>query len=111
MPLFFNRYDPQEKETRQIAQKKYNSKKEFSSHDTHTSLQKKKFDLSVLTDKTASSPLQRESNNVLLDVKILQPYKEVVSAASPKIVGALPQMGSSPDVIIEEIIEENVESE
>ncbi|XP_049637597.1 RING finger protein 17 [Suncus etruscus] len=104
------KYDPQEKKTRQKAQKKNNSKKEFSSQDTYPSLQKKKFDLSVLTDKTASSPLQRESNNVLLDVKILQPSKEVVSATSPKIVGVLPQMGSSPDVIIEEIIEENVES-
>ena len=42
-----------------------------------------------------------------------QPQKEVVAATLPKTIAALPQVGSSPDVIIEEIIEEeeNLESE
>lgn len=30
---------------------------------------------------------------------------------SPKTIAVLPQLGSSPDVIIEEIIEENLECE
>ncbi|XP_004604568.2 RING finger protein 17 [Sorex araneus] len=102
--------DPQEREIEQNVQNKCNSKKEFSSRDTYSSLQKKKVDLSILTKETAPSPLQRESNDAHLEVKIFQPHKELVSATAPKIIAALPQMGSSPDVIIEEIIEENLES-
>lgn len=100
----------QEKEIGQNVPKKSNSKKEFSSHDAYSSLQKKKLDLSVLTKATTPPPLQRESNDMHLEVKIFQPHKEVVSATVPKIIAALPRMGSSPDVIIEEIIEENLEN-
>jgi tudor domain-containing protein 1/4/6/7 len=41
----------------------------------------------------------------------VEPQKEMVTVMSPKTIAVLPQMGSSPDVIIEEIIEENLECE
>lgn len=65
--------------------------------------------MSVLTNEAPAPPLQLETNKVHLETEDFQPQKEVV-AASPKTIAALPQMGSSPDVIIEEIIEENLES-
>nr|XP_017512412.2 RING finger protein 17 isoform X1 [Manis javanica]XP_017512413.2 RING finger protein 17 isoform X1 [Manis javanica] len=101
--------DPQKNETGQNVQKKYNHKKEFFCHDAYPSPREKKVDMSVLTNEAPAPPLQLETNKVHLETEDFQPQKEVV-AASPKTIAALPQMGSSPDVIIEEIIEENLES-
>lgn len=67
--------------------------------------------MSVLTNEASPAPLQRKTNSVHLEAKDIQPQKEVVATMSSKTIAALPQMGSSPDVIIEEIIEENLESE
>ncbi|KAG8524766.1 RING finger protein 17, partial [Galemys pyrenaicus] len=98
----------QENEIGQSIQKKYT--KEFSCPDTYPSPQKKNVDMSVLTDEAPPAPLQRETSNAHLEAKTFQPQKEVVAVTATKTVAALPQMGSSPDVIIEEIIEENQES-
>lgn len=65
----------------------------------------------MLTNEAPPPPLQLEAKDVHLEVKNFQPPKEVAATTSSKTVAALPQMGSSPDVIIEEIIEENLESE
>ncbi|XP_018895349.4 RING finger protein 17 isoform X7 [Gorilla gorilla gorilla] len=100
---------PQENEIRQNVQKKYNNKKELSCYDTYPPLEKKKVDTSVLTSEAPPPPLQPETNDVHLEAKNFQPQKDVATA-SPKTIAVLPQMGSSPDVIIEEIIEDNVES-
>uniref|UniRef100_A0A0D9RZI8 RING finger protein 17 n=1 Tax=Chlorocebus sabaeus TaxID=60711 RepID=A0A0D9RZI8_CHLSB len=101
---------PQENEIRQNIQKKYNNKKGLSCYDTYPPLEKKKVDMSVVTNEAPPPPLQPETNDVHLEAKIFQPQKDVVATASPKTIAVLPQMGSSPDVIIEEIIEDNMES-
>uniref|UniRef100_G3RTJ8 RING finger protein 17 n=1 Tax=Gorilla gorilla gorilla TaxID=9595 RepID=G3RTJ8_GORGO len=88
---------------------KYNNKKELSCYDTYPPLEKKKVDTSVLTSEAPPPPLQPETNDVHLEAKNFQPQKDVATA-SPKTIAVLPQMGSSPDVIIEEIIEDNVET-
>ncbi|KAF5916304.1 hypothetical protein HPG69_017538 [Diceros bicornis minor] len=72
--------------------------------------ERKKVDLPVLTNEAPPTPLQRKTNYVRLEAKNTQPQKEVVATMSSKTIAALPQVGSSPDVIIEEIIEENLES-
>lgn len=106
----FNRYPPKN-EIGQNLEKKYNHEKKFSCRDTFPSPAKKKVDMTVLTNEPLPPPLQPETDDVHLEAKNFQPQKEVVAATSPKSIAALPQMGSSPDVIIEEIIEENLESE
>ncbi|XP_077014883.1 RING finger protein 17 [Tamandua tetradactyla] len=100
---------PQENEIGQNVQKKYNNKAEFPCHDAYLSLEKKKFDISAQLNEAPPVSLQCETSDVHLKAKNFQSQKEVVLTASPKTMSALPQMGSSPDVIIEEIIEENVE--
>ncbi|XP_058132339.1 RING finger protein 17 isoform X2 [Dasypus novemcinctus] len=100
---------PQGNEIGQNVQKKYN-KTEFSCHDAYLSLEKKKFDIPALINEAPPTSLQCETNDVHLKAKNFQPQKEVVSTTSPKTIAALPQIGSSPDVIIEEIIEENLEA-
>ncbi|XP_077724617.1 RING finger protein 17 isoform X1 [Canis aureus] len=102
--------DPQENEVGQNIQKKYNHKKEFSCHDTYLLREKKKVDMSVLSNEASAPSLQREASDVHLEAEDFQPQKEVVAAPSPKTIAVLPQMESTPDVIIEEIIEENLES-
>ncbi|XP_057563202.1 RING finger protein 17 [Hippopotamus amphibius kiboko] len=101
--------DPQESEMGQNVQKKYDHKKEFSCSDTYPSLEKKKVDISILTTEAPPTPLQWETNDVHLEAKNFQPQKEIVATPS-KTIAALPQVASSPDVIIEEIIEENLET-
>uniref|UniRef100_A0A2K5NC87 RING finger protein 17 n=1 Tax=Cercocebus atys TaxID=9531 RepID=A0A2K5NC87_CERAT len=101
---------PQENEIRQNIQKKYSNKKGLSCYDTYPPLEKKKVDMSVVTNEAPPPPLQPETNDVHLEAKIFQPQKDVVATASSKTIAVLPQMGSSPDVIIEEIIEDNMES-
>ncbi|XP_025220185.1 RING finger protein 17 isoform X2 [Theropithecus gelada] len=101
---------PQENEIRQNIQKKYNNKKGLSCYDTYPPLEKKKVDMSVVTNEAPPPPLQPETKDVHLEAKIFQPQKDVVATASSKTIAVLPQMGSSPDVIIEEIIEDNMES-
>ncbi|XP_013360965.1 PREDICTED: RING finger protein 17 isoform X2 [Chinchilla lanigera] len=96
----------QENEVGYNVQKKYNSKKELS-YDTYSSLEKKQVDLSVLTSEAPASPL-REANDIQPEGRHTQPQKEG-TVTSPKAIAVLPQMGLSPDVIIEEIIEENLE--
>ncbi|XP_058293742.1 RING finger protein 17 isoform X5 [Hylobates moloch] len=102
---------PQENEIRQNVQKKYNNKKGLSCYDTYPPLEKKKVDMSVLTSEAPPPPLQPETNDIHLEAKNFQPQKDVVATASPKTIAVLPQMGSSPDVIIEEIIEDNMEND
>ncbi|XP_020921069.1 RING finger protein 17 isoform X3 [Sus scrofa] len=102
------KYDPQKNEIGQTVQKKYNHEKEFSYSGTYP-LEKKKVDISALTTEAPLAPLQRETGDVHLESQNLQPLKEVVPSSS-KTIAALPQMESSPDVIIEEIIEENLEN-
>ncbi|XP_030669083.1 RING finger protein 17 isoform X2 [Nomascus leucogenys] len=102
---------PQENEIRQNVQKKYNNKKGLSCYDTYPPLEKKKVDMSVLTSEAPLPPLQPETNDIHLEAKNFQPQKDVVATASPKTIAVLPQMGSSPDVIIEEIIEDNMEND
>ncbi|XP_011940212.1 PREDICTED: RING finger protein 17 isoform X5 [Cercocebus atys] len=101
---------PQENEIRQNIQKKYSNKKGLSCYDTYPPLEKKKVDMSVVTNEAPPPPLQPETNDVHLEAKIFQPQKDVVATASSKTIAVLPQMGSSPDVIIEEIIEDNMET-
>ncbi|XP_073898932.1 RING finger protein 17 isoform X2 [Castor canadensis] len=93
----------QENEIGQNVQKKHNNKKELS-YDTYSSLEKKKTDISVQTSEASAPPLQLETGD-----EYVEPQKEMVTVMSPKTIAVLPQMGSSPDVIIEEIIEENLE--
>ncbi|KAF6376704.1 ring finger protein 17 [Rhinolophus ferrumequinum] len=102
--------DPSKSEIGQNVQRKYNHGKEFSCPDTYLSPEKKKVDISLLTNEAPPPSLQLEAKDVHLEVKNFQPLKEVAATTSSKTVAALPQMGSSPDVIIEEIIEENLES-
>ncbi|XP_010632123.1 RING finger protein 17 isoform X2 [Fukomys damarensis] len=97
----------QESEAGHNVQKKYNSKKELS-YDVSSSLEKKQVDLSVLSSEAPASPLQPENSDIRPTWKNNQ-QKEVVAVVSPKTIVVLPQMGVSPDVIIEEIIEENLE--
>uniref|UniRef100_A0A2I3HVR7 RING finger protein 17 n=1 Tax=Nomascus leucogenys TaxID=61853 RepID=A0A2I3HVR7_NOMLE len=97
-------------DSRQNVQKKYNNKKGLSCYDTYPPLEKKKVDMSVLTSEAPLPPLQPETNDIHLEAKNFQPQKDVVATASPKTIAVLPQMGSSPDVIIEEIIEDNMET-
>uniref|UniRef100_A0A5F9C3V8 Ring finger protein 17 n=1 Tax=Oryctolagus cuniculus TaxID=9986 RepID=A0A5F9C3V8_RABIT len=94
---------PQENETGQNVQKKCYNKKELCC-DTYSSPEKRKANMSLLTSEAL------ETNAMHLEVKTFQPQKEVVAATPPKTIAVLPQVGSSPDVIIEEIIEENLES-
>ncbi|XP_046302897.1 RING finger protein 17 isoform X1 [Marmota monax] len=101
------KYYPQENEVGQSVQKKYNSKKELS-YVTYSSLENKKIDVSVLTSEAPAPPLQLETSGVHSE-EIVQPQKEVIAVTSSKTIAVLSQMGSSPDVIIEEIIEENPE--
>ncbi|KAB0372706.1 hypothetical protein FD755_015459 [Muntiacus reevesi] len=103
------RCDPQESEMEKNGQKKYNCKKEFSYGGTHLSLEKKKVDISVLSNEAPLTSSQWEAKDMRLETDF-QPQKEVVAATLPKTIAALPQVGSSPDVIIEEIIEENLET-
>uniref|UniRef100_A0AAA9TAP5 RING finger protein 17 n=1 Tax=Bos taurus TaxID=9913 RepID=A0AAA9TAP5_BOVIN len=99
------RCDPQESEMEKNGQKKYSCKKEFSYGGTYLSLEKKKADISVLTNEAPLTSSQWENNDMHLAADF-QPQKEVIAATLPKTIAALPQVGSSPDVIIEEIIEE-----
>ncbi|XP_075419678.1 RING finger protein 17 [Tenrec ecaudatus] len=85
---------PTENAIEQTVQKKFNAKKEFSCHDAYQ------------TKEAHPITLLSETNEVPSEAKPSQSKKEVVT----KTIAALPQMGSSPDVIIEEIIEENPES-
>lgn len=105
----FNRH-PLENEIGQNLQKKYNHEKKLSC-DTLPLSAKKRDDMPVLTNEPLPPPLQPETDDVALEAKNFQPQKEVVATTFPKSIAALPQMGSSPDVIIEEIIEENLGSE
>ncbi|XP_066221907.1 RING finger protein 17 [Saccopteryx leptura] len=100
--------DPQENGIGQNVQKKCNLEKEFSCH-TFPSPANKMVGMSVLSNETLSPALQPETYDAHLEAKNIQPQKEVVTTTSPKTIAALPQMESSPDVIIEEIIEENLE--
>uniref|UniRef100_A0A8C6HDW9 RING finger protein 17 n=1 Tax=Mus spicilegus TaxID=10103 RepID=A0A8C6HDW9_MUSSI len=100
---------PQENEDGQNIQKKFNNRKELCC-DVYSSLEKKKVDAAVLADETPEPPLQAEAPDRHLEGKKKQPTKEMVVVTSPKTITVLPQLGSSPDVIIEEIIEENLES-
>ncbi|XP_021037842.1 RING finger protein 17 [Mus caroli] len=100
---------PQENEGGQNVQKKFNNKKELCC-DVYSSLEKKKVDTAVLADEAPEPPLQAEAPDRHLEGKNKQPTKEMVVGTSPKTIAVLPQLGSSPDVIIEEIIEENLES-
>ncbi|XP_031218419.1 RING finger protein 17 isoform X3 [Mastomys coucha] len=100
---------PQENEVGQNVQKKSNNKKELCC-DVYSSLEKKNVDKAVLADEAPAPPLQAEAPDRHLEGKSKQTQKEVVVVTSPKTIAVLPQMGSSPDVIIEEIIEENLES-
>ena len=96
----------------QNVQKKYNRKKEFSCSGTYPSLEKKKVDISILTSAAPPpTPLQRESSDTHLEAKHFPPQNEVVAITPCETVAALPQAGPSPDVIIEEVIEEDLESE
>ncbi|XP_008258182.3 RING finger protein 17 isoform X2 [Oryctolagus cuniculus] len=97
------KYYPQENETGQNVQKKCYNKKELCC-DTYSSPEKRKANMSLLTSEAL------ETNAMHLEVKTFQPQKEVVAATPPKTIAVLPQVGSSPDVIIEEIIEENLET-
>ncbi|XP_007529004.2 RING finger protein 17 isoform X2 [Erinaceus europaeus] len=102
--------DSQENDTGYNSENKYSHTKDFPYCDKYPSLQKIKVDVpSVLTNEALSPVLQHEVNDVHLEAKMFKSQKEVV-ITSPKTIAALPQMGSSPDVIIEEIIEENLES-
>ncbi|XP_045149942.1 RING finger protein 17 [Echinops telfairi] len=85
---------PQENAIGQTVQKKFNTKKKFSCHAAYQ------------TNEAHPVTLLSETNEVHSEAKPFQSKKEVVT----KTIAALPQMGSSPDVIIEEIIEENPES-
>ncbi|XP_006879615.1 PREDICTED: RING finger protein 17 [Elephantulus edwardii] len=95
---------PQEDEIGQNIQKNYNKKKESFSHKTYLPPDKKKFRKPGLTNEAPQTSLHHDTS-VHLEAKSCLPKKEVT-----KTIAALPQMGSSPDVIIEEIIEENLES-
>ncbi|XP_052589086.1 LOW QUALITY PROTEIN: RING finger protein 17 [Peromyscus californicus insignis] len=98
---------PQENEIGQNVQK-FNNKKELCC-DAYSSLEKKRVDTAVLAGEAPVLPLQPETPVKHLEGKSKQPQKEVAVVTSPKTIAVLPQLGSSPDVIIEEIIEENLE--
>ncbi|KAM9049287.1 RING finger protein 17 isoform 3-T5 [Megaptera novaeangliae] len=105
------KFDPQESEMGQNVQKKYNHKKEFSCSGTYPSLEKKKVDISILTSEAPPpTPLQRENSDTHLEAKHFPPQNEVVAVTPCETVAALPQAGPSPDVIIEEVIEEDLET-
>lgn len=96
----------------QNVQKKYNHKKAFSCSDTYPSLEKKKVDVSIQTSEAPPpTPLQRESSDTHLEAKHFPPQSKVVAVTPCETLAALPQAGPSPDVIIEEVIEEDLESE
>nr|XP_042140855.1 RING finger protein 17 isoform X2 [Peromyscus maniculatus bairdii] len=99
---------PQENEIGQNVQN-FNNKKELCC-DAYSSLEKKRVDTAVLAGEAPVLPLQPETPVKHLEGKSKQPQKEVAVVTSPKTMAVLPQLGSSPDVIIEEIIEENLES-
>ncbi|KAL6033356.1 hypothetical protein STEG23_002323, partial [Scotinomys teguina] len=99
---------PQETEVGQDVQR-CNNKKELCC-DAYSSLEKKRADTAVLAGEAPALALPPESPVKLLEGKSKQQQKEVAVVTSPKTVAVLPQLGSSPDVIIEEIIEENLES-
>ncbi|KAM5288002.1 RING finger protein 17 [Ctenodactylus gundi] len=97
----------QENEVGQNVQKKYN-KKELPYHDTYSSLEKTQADTSILTSEASVPP---ETSDTHAEEKSDQPQREIASVTScSRTIAVLPHMGSSPDVIIEEIIEENLES-
>ncbi|XP_055473872.1 RING finger protein 17 isoform X1 [Psammomys obesus] len=98
----------QENEVGQNAQKEFNNEKEHCC-DVYSSLDKKRADVAVLAGEAPVPPLQAEAPDSHLEGINKQPQKEVVVVTSPKTIAVLPQLGSSPDVIIEEIIEENLE--
>ncbi|KAL1780761.1 RING finger protein 17 [Sigmodon hispidus] len=102
------KYYPQENEVGQNFQKKFNNKKEHSC-DAYSLLEKKGIGATVMVGEAPVPPLQPETPDKHLEGKSKQPQKEVAVVMSPKTVAVLPQLGSSPDVIIEEIIEENLE--
>ncbi|XP_033265300.2 RING finger protein 17 isoform X5 [Orcinus orca] len=105
------KFDPQESEMGQNVQKKYNHKKEFSCSDTYPSLEKKKVDVSIQTSEAPPpTPLQRESSDTHLEAKHFPPQSKVVAVTACETLAALPQAGPSPDVIIEEVIEEDLET-
>ncbi|KAM4860256.1 RING finger protein 17 isoform 2-T2 [Thomomys bottae] len=47
------------------------------------------------------------TNDIYSEEKKIPPQEEMATVTSPKMVAVLPQIGSTPDVIIEEIIEES----
>ncbi|XP_007495242.1 RING finger protein 17 isoform X1 [Monodelphis domestica] len=88
---------------------KYTNKKEFLNCDAYLSVEKNKFEITAVDDEV--QPLmQHETGDTRLESKSTQHQDEKVSVSSPKTAAVLPQMGSSPDVIIEEIIEEDQET-
>ncbi|CAO2591083.1 RING finger protein 17 [Lemmus lemmus] len=99
---------PQENEVGQNVQKQFNNKKELG-FGTYSSLEKERVSTAVLAGEAPAPPLQAETPEKHLEGKSKQPQKDVAVVMSPKTIAVLPQLGSSPDVIIEEIIEENLE--
>lgn len=91
--------------------KKYNCKRNLFSYGGTYLSRKEKADISVLTNEALTSS-QWENSDMDLEADF-QPQKEVVAATLLKPLLLYTQVGSSPDVIIEEIIEEeeNLESE
>ncbi|XP_060143726.1 RING finger protein 17 isoform X1 [Globicephala melas] len=105
------KFDPQESEMGQNVQKKYNHKKEFSCSDTYPSLEKRKVDVSIQTSEAPPpAPWQRESSDTHLEANLFPPQSKVVAVTPCETLAALPQAGPSPDVIIEEVIEEDLET-
>ncbi|KAH0500874.1 RING finger protein 17 [Microtus ochrogaster] len=100
---------PQENEVGQNVQKQSNNKEELGC-GAFSSLEKERVGAAVLAGEAPVPPLQAETPDKQLEGKSKQPQKEVAVVMSPKTIAVLPQLGSSPDVIIEEIIEENLES-
>ncbi|XP_038166405.1 RING finger protein 17 isoform X1 [Arvicola amphibius] len=99
---------PQENEVEQNIQKQFNNKKELGC-GAFSSLEKERVGAAVLAGEAPVPPLQAETPDKHLEGKSKQPQKEMAVVMSPKTIAVLPQLGSSPDVIIEEIIEENLE--
>ncbi|XP_069858096.1 RING finger protein 17 isoform X2 [Dipodomys merriami] len=69
-----------------------------------------KIEFEAPTNDASALPLQMETSDIYSEEKNIPPQEEMVTVTSPKTVAVLPQIGSTPDVIIEEIIEENIES-
>ncbi|XP_074072360.1 RING finger protein 17 isoform X4 [Macrotis lagotis] len=88
---------------------KHINKKESSNCDSYLSVEKIKFETAATVEE-AQPLMQHEAGDAHLEAKSVQHQEERMSVSSPKTVAVLPQMGSSPDVIIEEIIEEDQET-